>query len=145
MSTETGRPVARVAGPLIASVVVLLFALPLAWMLAYFMNDDIQTGDHIVFLAVPIVELLVAGIVAGLIIGRSSGTGYARAITGALSLVFVPLLVGATAYALLSVTPLFDDAIGSTVSGGAWLAVAAVAALLSVLLTRLGVRLLRSS
>ncbi|WP_370618175.1 hypothetical protein [Mumia sp. Pv 4-285] len=142
---STPQHVARVAGPLIASLVVLLFALPMAWMLAYFMNDDIQRGDHIVFLAVPILELVVTGIVAGLVIGRSSGMGYGRAIGGALALVFVPLLAVATGYALLSLTPLFDDAIGSTASGLVWSGVAVVAVVLAVMLVRTGVRLLDPS
>ncbi|MFD1825985.1 MULTISPECIES: hypothetical protein [Mumia] len=140
---STGRSVARVAGPLIASVVVLLFALPMAWMLAYFMNDEVQTGDHVVFLGVPIVELAVTGLVAGLVIGRSADLGYARALGGALALVFVPLLVVAAGYALLSLTPLFDDAIGSSGSNGVWLGVAAATAVSAVLLSVLGARLLR--
>lgn len=134
---------ARMIGPIVASVVVLLFALPLAWMLAYFMNDSVETGDHLVFLGVPVVELSVTGLVAGLIIGRSAGIGYARAVGGALALVFVPALVLAVLYALLSLTPIFDDAIGNTVSGGVWAGVAAVSALGAFLLTVLGTRLLQ--
>lgn len=142
-SNAPHRPDARVVGPIIASCVVLLFALPLAWMLAYFMNDSVETGDHVVFLGVPVVELSVTGLVAGLIIGRSAGIGYARAVGGALALVFVPALVLAVLYALLSLTPVFDDAIGNTVSGGVWAGVAAVAALGAFLLTVLGTRLLQ--
>ncbi|MGH1562026.1 hypothetical protein [Mumia sp. DW29H23] len=143
MSTGTGSHVARVAGPLIASVVVLLFALPLAWMLAYFMNDDIQAGDHVVFLAVPILELGVTGLVAGLIIGRSADLSYGRAVAGALALVLVPLLAVTAVYALLSLTPLFDDAIGRSASNGVWIGVAAAAVVLAVLLVRVGARLVR--
>jgi len=141
--STTGRYAARIVGPLIASVVVLLFALPVAWLLAYFMNDEVQTADHVVFLGVPIVELGVTGLLAGLIIGRSPGIGYLRALAGAMALVFVPLLVAATVFGLLSLTALFDDAIGQSASNAVWLGVTAATAASSVLLLVLGRRLLR--
>ncbi|MBW9206816.1 hypothetical protein KV097_12770 [Mumia sp. zg.B17] len=143
-SAGPATPATRVAGPLIASGVVLLFALPLAWMLAYFMKDELQTADHVVFLAVPVVELVVAGLVAGLVIGRSPRMSYRRAMAGALALVLVPLLAIVTVYAALSLTPLFDDAIGRSASDGLWLGVAATATVLAVLLFRAGVRLMRA-
>ncbi|WP_262852120.1 hypothetical protein [Mumia quercus] len=140
---RSARLTGRIVGPLVVSAVVLLFALPVAWLLAYFMNDEVHTADHAVFLSVPTVELLVAGLVSGLVIGRSSGLGYARTVPGALALVFVPALVLAVVYAVLSLTPVFDDAIGHTVSGGVWAVVAGVAALGAFLLTVLGIRLLQ--
>lgn len=142
MSTARTSP-ATVIGPLVASVVVLLIALPVAWMLAYFMNDDIETTDHVVFLAVPTVELTVTALVAGLIIARNTGIGYARALGGSAALVAVPPLAATVVYALLSLTPLLDDAIGASASNVVWTVVAVLAAALLVALAWAGPRLVR--
>lgn len=104
----------------------------LDFMAHYFMNDLVTIGDHVGFVRWLGENVLILGLLFTAVTARRTTLPLARLAAGCLAAASLPTFIASTGYALMSLTPTLDPAIGGSLSNHTWLIVAAVFAAASL-------------